>query len=83
MAESVIQNPIFEEFFSGAESYHNFRLCYSKDTQTATDTSSVRIVYRKLDPFRVKLPDSFFATEEDLDKSQVEAAVVRFLKESK
>jgi len=82
---------IFDKFISDADSYHNFTLKYSslrggdhllnpQENYIATNTSNVRVVYKKLDPFITKLPIAFFESEEDLNAKQILAAITYFQK---
>lgn len=86
-----MNSPIFDKFLSDADSYHNFsskdsslrvadNLLNPQENYSATDTSSIKVTYKKLDPFVTKLPRAFFESEEDLDEKQISDAVAYFTK---
>lgn len=83
-----MNNPIFDKFLSDTDSYHNFTCrnhstkgisdMSSQDNYFATDISSIKLGYKKMDPFITLLPNSFFEKEEDLDDTQIENAIAYF-----
>ena len=77
----------FNKFISDNSSYNNFEIGNGPilgdfdniSDYLATDISSVKIEYKKLDPFVTVLPDSFFDSEDDdIDDEKFQKAIAYF-----